>query len=71
MGRKIIDLFNSYCDEYQDGSHPDVLAYLGEAGEGREALVWMIDHYLQSAPIPPADPRDVALMREWIKRINN
>ena len=66
MPADLAELFDDWAARLARGETPDPLAYLEQAGEGRDELARLMDAFLQSAPRREPDAETVELARAWV-----
>jgi len=59
-------LFDEYAVRFARGERPDVIEYLGRAGDGAEELAAAIDAFLETAPASEPDEEMIAAMSAWL-----
>lgn len=67
MSSGVRELFDEYAARFERGEHPDPVAFLDRAGDGRNELMEMIDELLRTAPAPKPTPEMVATMASWME----
>lgn len=63
MNASTATLFDEFATAYRRGDAPDVLDYLGRAGDDADALAELIDRFLRAVPSRAATEEEIVLMQ--------
>ncbi len=61
-------LFDEFATAYRRGDAPDILDYLGRAGDDADALAELVDRFLRAVPARAATEEEIVLMEARLEQ---